>query len=168
MMRSPLAWASAATYRDSPLGANVVQPGVGWANAFAGEIIMTFVLNFVVLETVVNKRSKTAQLVRVCHVCPSVHLAVCPSIQAARLVGFVRSHVDTQPCRTYSHANLYPMDANATWGAMCGITIPTNALVVFASMGCRVIDRHGCHKFWDCCLHALAPCLLVSACLPTT
>lgn len=44
------------------LGANALAPGVSVANAFLGEVVMTFLLALVVLETVVNKKSKVKNL----------------------------------------------------------------------------------------------------------
>jgi glycerol uptake facilitator-like aquaporin len=40
------------------LGSNEIAPGIAWGNALCGEIIMTFVLVSVVLETAVNSKSQ--------------------------------------------------------------------------------------------------------------
>ena len=48
--------------RDSSLGTNALAPGVGQGNALTGEIIMTFTLVLVVLETVKNTRSTVANI----------------------------------------------------------------------------------------------------------
>ena len=48
--------------RHSALGTNALAPGVGQGNALTGEIIMTFTLVLVVLETVKNTRSTVANI----------------------------------------------------------------------------------------------------------
>jgi len=57
LLGSFLLWAVFPTGRDKTgtLGCNMLSPGYEWINAMVGEIFMTFLLCFVVLETAVHK-----------------------------------------------------------------------------------------------------------------